>query len=472
MGRGMSAPADAAAAVVADHLEREVLARISPTPELEGRVRDACTRLVAAAEAAARERGFPVAKVLVAGSAARGTYLADRLDIDLFLLFTPKTTRAELEQNGLALARAVLVEAETRYAEHPYLRGRFEGFWVDAVPGFAVEDPAHPLSAVDRTPFHQEHLTARYTPALVQEVRLAKQFLRAVGVYGSEARTGGFSGYLLELLVLRFGGLRALLREARSWRPPVRLVSTPGASPTVPEEVALILDDPVDPGRNVSSALSRRNLATFILAAGEYLDRPGPWAFTLHPRRPPTLARALERVRDRATHVSVLSLPRPAAVDDILYPQMRKAERAVASEATRLGFHVLGTASGAGPDRVVVTIEVEHPLLPAVRPQDGPPPGLDRVASFLDKWRAPDAPVLQGPFVAADGRLAVEVRRRGRAFEPLLLEAMDRLPLGRDLKPRGSAEVSLTPLDATPESEALDEALGELLEKRLPWVEG
>lgn len=466
----MDGPGSSGPSAEADRLEREVLARISPSEELVARVRDACERLVRAAEAAARERGIKVERCLVAGSAARGTYLTDRLDIDLFLLFPPTTPRAELERGGLALAGAVLLEAETRYAEHPYLRGRFEGFHVDAVPGFAVEDPAHPLSAVDRTPFHQEYLLKRYTPALAGQVRLAKQFLRAIGVYGSEARTGGFSGYLLELLVLRFGGLRGLLREAAGWRPPVRLVSTPGSAPTVPEDVALILDDPVDPGRNVSSALSRRNLATFILAASEYLERPGEWAFMLHPRRPPTLARAIERMRDRATHVSVLSLPRPPAVDDILYPQMRKAERAVASEASRLGFHVIGTASAAGPDRVLVTIEVEHPLLPTVKLQDGPPPGIDRVASFLDKWRAPEARVLQGPYVATDGRLAVETRRKERALEPLLLEALERLPLGRDLKPRSRDEVAATPLDESPESEALDEALGELLEKRLPWA--
>ncbi len=455
----------------ADRLEREVLVRISPDDATRARVAAACRALVERAEAAARSRGIPVARCLVAGSAARGTYLVDRLDIDLFLLFPPSTTRADLEHRGLELAAAILERPETRYAEHPYLRGVFDGFPVDAVPGFAVDDPTHPISAVDRTPFHQAYLESRYTPALVDQVRLAKQFLRAIGVYGSEARTAGFSGYLLELLVLRFGGLRGLLKAARAWRPPVRLESTPGASPTVPEDIALILDDPVDPGRNVSSALSRRNLATFILAAATYLEHPGRWAFERTPRALPTLSGAIELVADRGTHVAVLTVPRPTVVDDILYPQMRKAERAVSEEAARLGFRVLGTASAAGPDRVYLLLEVEHGRLPAVRLQEGPPPGLDRVASFLEKWSTTSAPVLQGPYVLADGRLAVEARRSERELEPLLRAAIDRLPLGRDLKPREPGLVAVASLASVAETEALDEAVSDLLEKRLPWSE-
>jgi len=453
----------------ADAIERDVLDRLTPDPATIARLETARQRLVAAAEAAARARALPVVRCLVAGSTARGTYLKDRLDIDLFLLFPPTTPRADLERMGLELAHAVLPEGEQRYAEHPYLRGSFEGFSVDAVPGFAVDDPSKPLSAVDRTPFHQEYLVARHTPESVQQVRLTKQFLLALGVYGSEAKTGGFSGYLVELLVLRFGGLRGLLAAARDWRLPVRLESTRGASPTVPEDVALILDDPVDPGRNVATALSRRNLALFVLAARTYLDRPSAEAFDLRPVATLDLRNALERVADRGTHAAVLWLPRPKVVDDVLYPQLRKAERAVAEEASRLGFVVVGTASAAGPDRVVVVIEVEHGEVPAVRRQDGPPTGIDRVGSFLQKWTQSDAPVLQGPYIATDGKLAVETRRSERRLEPLLLSALERISLGRDLKPAADAHVSLRDLEEEPEDAALDRALAELLAKRLPW---
>ncbi|MCI4340285.1 MAG: CCA tRNA nucleotidyltransferase [Thermoplasmata archaeon] len=450
-------------------IEREVLRRITPDAATEERLVAVLGRLVARAETVARERNIPVRRSLVAGSAARRTYLKDRMDIDLFLLFPPETSRPDLERFGLELGAALLENTQTRYAEHPYRRGVFEGFAVDAVPGYAIDDPSHPLSAVDRTPFHQAFLLAHQTPAMVGQVRLAKQFFRGLGIYGSEARTAGLSGYLVELLILRFGSLDALLGAARTWRIPVRFVSTPGASPRVPEDVALVLDDPVDPGRNVATALSRRNLGVLILAAAEYLDRPTATAFDLPSRSTLAVAAARTRVAERATHVTVLWLPRPELVDDILYPQLRKAERSVAEEAVRLGFAVLGTASAAGEGRVVVAVELEHGTVPTVRWQDGPPAGIDRVGSFLGKWTQPDAPVLQGPYVTAEGKLAVETRRSERRFEPLLLAALDRLTLGRDLKPGPGATVSIRSLDEESDDPALGAALSELLEKRLPW---
>ena len=459
------------AAAEADRVESEAAARIDPTPEFLERVAAVRTELVRRVNAEAKGRSSPLVRALVAGSAARGTFLTDRLDVDLFLLFPPDLSRERLREEGLALGRAVLTNTETRYAEHPYLRGEFEGFRVDAVPGFAITDPSNPLSPVDRTPFHQEYLTRRENAEIVREVRLAKQFLRTLGVYGSEAKTEGFSGYLVELLVLEFGSLRGLLRAARSWRLPVRLAPPGKEPPRLPADVALILADPVDPHRNVASALSRRNLATVVLAAGEYLTKPSGRWFEPRPHRPLSRTDALERLKERASHATVVRLPRPDLVDDTLFPQVRKAERALADELARSDFEVLGSASAVEPERVIVVLEVAHAHRSAVRSQDGPPPGLDRVGHFLGKWTAGDAPVLQGPYVRPDGNLAVETRRPERDAEAVVRSLLPRLALGKDLTPSDPGRVEVHPLAGAPDSPALEEALRELLGKSLPWLE-
>jgi len=452
----------------ADRIEAAVAIRIAPTPEFLERVGRVRTDLVARAEAAARARSSPLVRALVAGSAARGTFLADRLDIDLFLLFPPELPRDRLREEGLALGREILADPETRYAEHPYLRGTFEGFQVDAVPGFSIADPSQPLSAVDRTPFHQEYLARRETPALVDQIRLTKQFLRALGIYGSEARTEGMSGYLVELLTLQFGSLRRLLEAAQAWRIPVRLGAPGTDPPRLPDDVALILADPVDPHRNVSSALSRRNLGLLIVAAREYLARPSERWFEVRPPERVDRERALARVHSRGSHVVAIELPRPDRVDDTLYPQIRKAERAVADELARSGFEVLGSASAADPARVVLLLEVAHALRSGVRLRAGPPAGIDRVGEFLAKWTEREAPVLQGPYLRPDGSLGVETRERERHVEGFLRERLPRLSLGRDLPAGGSTVRSLA--DAV-DSDGLRDALRELLGKRLPWLD-
>ncbi|MCI4346812.1 MAG: CCA tRNA nucleotidyltransferase [Thermoplasmata archaeon] len=466
------APSDAPLESEAGELEARIRREIAPRPETLRRLAAVREELVARAQSEAKQLGVPLRRALVAGSAARETFLEDRVDVDLFLLFPPDHTREALERDGLALAGRLVESPEVRYAEHPYLRGKSGGFTVDAVPGFEVSDPSRPLSAVDRTPFHQAYLLARETPELVDEIRLTKRFLRSIGVYGSEAKTQGLSGYLVELLVLKFGGFRPLLRTVREWRPPVRVHFTAGSEPRVPQGIPLIVDDPVDPNRNVASALSVRNLALFQLAAQEYLARPSEAFFALRPARSLPLDRALASLKQRGTHVSGIALPRPRLVDDIVYPQLYKAERAIADESERLGFRPLGTASAAEEESLVLLLEVEHGELPSVRAQRGPPVGLDRVGSFLEKWEAPAAPVLQGPYVRPDGSVGVETRRTLRGVEELLTDALPRLPLGKDLVRELRPEHRFLPLGSLAATPELSLALAELLEKRLPWRAG
>ena len=450
-------------------VEREVLVRIAPDPTLLTRLAEVREHLVRRASTEANHRGIPLRRALVAGSAARGTFLHERFDIDLFLLFPPDLPRERLETEGLRLAEAILEAPEKHYAEHPYLRGRFEGFTVEAVPGYAIEDPSHPLTAVDRTPFHQEYLAAHLAPEQVNQVRLTKQFLRSLGVYGSEAKTAGFSGYLVELLIVRFGALQSLLEAAQDWRLPVRLAS-PGSRPAVPEDVAMILDDPVDPHRNVATALSAESLARFILAAREFLRAPSVSAFFPTPPTPISIAEAKTRVAARGTHVAVVRLPRPSLVDDILYPQLRKAERSLGAEAARLGFDVLGTSSVAGVSDLWIGLETATPSLPKVRVQDGPPPGMAHADAFLTKWKSAGGDVLQGPYLRPDGKLAVDVAREETRLEALLSAALPGLALGRDLREASKTGARARPLEALEGSPELSELLDRLLNKRLPWA--
>ena len=450
-------------------VEREVLTRIAPDPALLARLEEVREHLVRRASTESNRRGIPLRRALVAGSVARGTFLHERFDIDLFLLFPPDLPRDRLESEGLRLAEAILEAPEKHYAEHPYLRGRFEGFAVEAVPGYAIEDPSHPLTAVDRTPFHQEYLAAHLAPEQVGQVRLAKQFLRGLGVYGSEAKTSGFSGYLVELLIVRFGSFASLLQVAQRWQLPVRLAS-PGSRPAVPDEVAMILDDPVDPHRNVATALSPESLARFILAAREFLRAPSVSAFFPVPPPAISITEARARVAARGTHVAVVRLPRPSLVDDILYPQLRKAERSIGTEASRLGFDVLATASVAGVTDLWIGIETGTSVLPSVRVQQGPPPGIGHADAFLEKWSASAARVLQGPYLRADGKLAVDTVREEVRLEPLLVSALPSLALGRDLRESSKTGVWVRPLSSVEGSPELSELLERLLNKRLPWA--
>ena len=68
-------PTDALATAV----EAEVARALAPSPDLLARLGRARDDLLAAVRAAAAKRGSPMVRAVIAGSAARETFLADRL---------------------------------------------------------------------------------------------------------------------------------------------------------------------------------------------------------------------------------------------------------------------------------------------------------------------------------------------------------------------------------------------------------
>ena len=209
-----------------DHdLERvvdEIRARVTPNDGERARLRAVADRLMNRAETAATDLCAD-ADVLQVGSTARNTWTSGDRDIDIFVRFPSELERETLEQYGLEVGHATLPDGHEEYAEHPYVKGTVEGFDIDVVPCFRLESATEIRSAVDRTPFHTRYLQRRLDDELAASVRVTKQFLKGIGVYGSDLRTRGFSGYLTELLVCEYGGFRPLLEAAADWRPPVEL---------------------------------------------------------------------------------------------------------------------------------------------------------------------------------------------------------------------------------------------------------
>ena len=448
-------------------VEEQVARELAPDPAFVARLKAVRESLQRDAEARAAALGVPLRRALVAGSAARETYLPGQFDIDLFVLFDPSSPRTQLVEWGMALGNALLEHPEKRFAEHPYLRGQYQGFTTEVVPGYAVERSDRPQTAVDRTPFHLEYLQSRHTDRTRSDARLLKKFLKSLGVYGAEVKTGGFSGYLVELLTIESGGFRAVLERAAKWRIPERL-SPPGPEPSFEDGAALILSDPVDVHRNVAAALSRQKLGTFILAAQAYLAQPRREFFFPPPALPWGVAEAKESLAERGTTAVAVLFPVPDLVPDILFPQLRKTERSLASRLTEEGFGVIGTASSAEGGQGAILVEVQQAEIGPVGIHDGPMVGIPDTQRFLGKWRSKD--VLQGPYVTAEGRLQAESRERARGVLERTKDALPGLAAGRDLREPLARHARVVLLvDALAEPAVLP-AAESLCNKRLPWA--
>jgi tRNA nucleotidyltransferase (CCA-adding enzyme) len=388
--------------------------RVTPEDEERERMRAAASDLVERAEAALAD--LPVeGDVLRVGSTARGTWVAGDRDIDVFVRFPPEIPRADLEEYGLTVGRSVLPEGREEYAEHPYVTGTYQGFDVDLVPCYAVEDATEIESAVDRTPFHTRWLDAHLDDELAADVRVAKAFLKGIGAYGSDLRTEGFGGYLTELLVWEHGGFAPLLRAAADWSPPVRF--DPEDHGTATFDDPLVVIDPTDPERNVAAVLSARNLARVQHHARRLLDDPDEAAFERTSPEPLSAGAVREHVRRRGTTPLALRFDAPDAVEDQLYPQLRRSLGGLVDELDRRGFDVLRSAAWAD-ESAVLLIELAVAELPAIERHEGPPVAVRAHAEgFHDKYA--DDPDAYGPFVDG-GRYVVERERASRTAAGLV----------------------------------------------------
>jgi tRNA nucleotidyltransferase (CCA-adding enzyme) len=437
-------------------VEDEVLKRVKPTKAEDAKVRSAVKALEARVSKEAGRLDAHIDLMLV-GSVAKGTHLKDP-DIDMFMLFPESTEPDELKEKGLAIGKSVLGGRE-HYAQHPYVRGDFKGFQVDLVPCFKVRDTRRKMSAVDRTPFHTRYVKENLGKGQADQVRLLKRFMKGVGCYGAEAKVQGFSGYLCELLVMRFGGFREVLESASTWKrgEHMELEGHEGKDFTEP----LTFIDPVDTSRNVASAVSIETLLLFIRASREYLRSPSERFFfpAERPAWPP--AKVREAAGQRLGNVLSLSFPRIDLIDDVVYPQLRKSLASAVAllernefEVERTSVHVDGLAH--------LVMELASSTLPQERLHRGPPEKSENCREFLAKWKSKG---LSPPYVER-GRWYVVARREFTSADALLRKGLAGLSLGKDVKKVGRIEVLTGP-------EMLSKAhLGALtnhFDERVPW---
>ena len=393
--------------------ERLALQRVKPTPAEAQRVTETAQSLVVALDEAIARRGLP-GKTMLVGSVAKDTYLKQGVDLDVFVLFPPDTSREKLAEWGLELGRAVLDETEEKYAEHPYLHGRFEGVEADVVPCFEVADASKKMSAVDRTPFHTRFIEERMERDQRDQTRLLKAFMKGIGVYGAEAKTHGFSGYLCELLILKCGSFRRVLEAGAGWKPGTYLVlDRLEGNPQFTDPLVFL--DPVDTKRNVASAVSAETLAHFSESCKAYLRREGLSYFfprQLVPAPPDELAVALRR---RRSEFLLIRAKAPTILDDHLYDQMRKAAHSVTALLERHGFEVRRASYEVGPD-LLLLMELPRVRLPDTVTHVGPPvKARDHAERFRKSWS--DHPEARSPVYEEEGRLKVERTREFRRPE-------------------------------------------------------
>jgi tRNA nucleotidyltransferase (CCA-adding enzyme) len=398
-----------------DSILDDVIRKVTPSQEESAKVRDMTEKVMSTTREVAATYPMKLTVVL-AGSFVRDTWMPHKKEFDVFIQFPENTTRQDLEVYGLEIGKKVVKALRGKFiiafAEHPYVRARVKDYAVDIVPSYRVSSAAKIKSAVDRTPFHNRWLEKHLPREKSAQVRLMKQFIKAQGLYGSDTRVQGFSGYLCELLIVKYRTFKALTRTASKWQPGKIFLDIHDHHKPSERSVIrfkgqpLLVIDPVDPERNVAAALSGDNFNRFVTACKMLVKKPTS-SFFFKPEPKINISKLGTVIGRQKGSVYGILFPQPQIIQDVLWPQMRKAAYRL-SEILKDNDFVVLQHGVWGDDEFtkgnsMLLIDVKDQKLPQIKKLRGPPiKELKHSENFLKKYKPLGRTYKEGRFWYAE----------------------------------------------------------------------
>jgi tRNA nucleotidyltransferase (CCA-adding enzyme) len=408
-------------------IETEVLQKITPDANEKKQLQDIIEILKHQVKKEIDKTNIPITLELV-GSTAKDTYIKTSVDIDLFLVFPATIPREILQEKGLTIGRAILEQQEECFAEHPYVRGIFHNYKTELVPCYKIETASQKLSAVDRTPLHTKYVKKHLEETQKKDVRLFKQFLKGIGCYGAEAEIEGFSGYLCELMIIKYGTFQQLIENVQHWHHGEIIILEKGTYMLF--ETPLTFIDPVDAERNVASALSEEKFTLLITACNAYAQHPRLTFFFPNPLQPWSLEKIKKTVQTNE-YVGV-KLPKPKIISENLYPQVRKAVKSITELCEQYGFTILTASFSIEETTIYIILQPKTTTFTKTILHEGPPLSLKKNADeFLEKWTKHPR-TKKKPF-EKNKRLYVEIEREYIDIKDLLYGQVKSLSLGKHI---------------------------------------
>ena len=369
-----------------------------------------------------------VVDVLFGGSFAKGTWLPDHADIDIFVKIKPSVGIEKFEEMGREIGSEALKSygPKLRYSDHPYVEVFVKKVRVNVVPCYDVEQGKW-QSAADRSPFHTRYISSNFDDEKRRQARLLKKFLKSVGIYGAEISTEGFSGYVSEVLVLKYSSFENLLRAAADWQEKqIIAVSDYDSDFVRVSNSPVIIIDPVDSRRNLGTAISPESVAKFMLAARKFLEKPSLDFFKEGKYRRGTIK--------LLSNVLVVEFSHEKKSPDIIWGQLKRSLSAIAKQLELAHFEVLRSSCVTDEkSSAALAFLLESITLPPYTKRKGPEVFRRKdTASFLSNRKKPLA-----SWVDREMRIAMVIERRAtdaRKFvKSLLINHRENSGVSKDL---------------------------------------
>ena len=219
---------------------------------------------------------FKDAKVELAGSFAKDTWLKNNFDVDVFVKFPLKYKDKDISK----LLQNRLKKAKVVHGSRDYFQIKRKKYIYEFIPVLDIKNAKDAKNITDVSPLHA-HWVKKHNH-VADQIRLSKKFCKANGVYGAESHIRGFSGYVLEILTIHYGTFMDLVTNARDWKEG-EVIDIEKHYKNKKEVLAklnkdkhspLIIIDPVDNSRNAAASLNKEKIEKFIDLCKKFMRNP------------------------------------------------------------------------------------------------------------------------------------------------------------------------------------------------------
>ncbi|MCC7574114.1 nucleotidyltransferase domain-containing protein [Candidatus Woesearchaeota archaeon] len=228
------------------------------------------------------------AVAVLGGSTAKGTFLKDDFDADIFVKFDVSFKGKDISGLLASVLKDNFVFDRVR-GSRDYFHVR-RGLVFELVPVIDVSRIEDADNVIDMSPLHVDYFL-RKGAGLEDDVRLLKRFMKSARVYGAESFIKGFSGHVVDLLVIKYGSFMNVLRAVSKWEPVVIIdIDKKLKDPLLELDKAkvsgpLVVVDPVQKDRNAATALSFDCFYDFVNRCKSFLESPSEDFFVLRSAR-------------------------------------------------------------------------------------------------------------------------------------------------------------------------------------------
>ncbi|HLD12216.1 MAG TPA: hypothetical protein VJB87_01345 [Candidatus Nanoarchaeia archaeon] len=325
---------------------------------------------------------IPKAQAKLGGSGAKNTWLTGTHDIDIYIVYDYKTFQHQSEKLADITEQHLKKQFKlTRlHGSRDYFQTNYNNYTIEFIPILNIKKASAAKNITDISQLHVNYVN--HHQKYSYDIRKAKAFCKAADVYGAESYIQGFSGYLVELLIIHYQGFNNFIKKVSTWKE----VTTLGKKEDInnlneaKKTSPLIVIDPTDNTRNAAAALNKEKYKQLIKACKNYLTTKNKEKYFITPTF------NLETVKK--SHNTVFTMKTPLGKTDIIGAALRKTEEKLRYALQQEDFIIKkhGWHWDQPHHNVYYYYNLKETTLPAIKERAGPPLTMTTAVQQFKKY--------------------------------------------------------------------------------------